>query len=254
MNASVQSAQATQPVLTPKLLERQRAAPRSLRWPIAVTLFSAVLALGLGLASAYYLKQQQLDFVAKKNSKADAQARLNNATIEQRGLKDAQPSYEKLRAKGLFIPEVRMEFIELLAMLKQQLQLKQLEYSIEPQRALVLADGRNYPAIDILASRINFAAHADHDAELLAFIGAFADLNRGIFPLQQCRIARSAPPARARFGGGDETKPNVATAATSTATASDAASFIARCSLDWITLRDKATTTPATAPAPSVKP
>lgn len=248
MNASIQSAQATQPVLAPKALERPRAAPRSLRWPIIITVLSALLAVGLGLGSAYYLKQQQLRFAAAKNAKADAQARLNNASQEQSGLKDAQPSYDKLRAKGLFVSEARMAFIETLNALKQQHQLVQLEYTIEPQRNVVFADGRNYAAIDILASRVTFTAHADHDAELLAFIGAFADLNRGIFPLQQCRIARSAPPARARFPASNENRAINSTSAPATAGgAAIAAALTARCALDWITLRDKS----ATAVAPT---
>jgi hypothetical protein len=237
MSATIQSAQATQPILTSKALERERAAPPSLRWAIIITIFSALLAIGLGVAGAYYLKQQQLGFAAAKNAKADAQARFNNATIEQGGLIEAQPSYSKLRAKGLFIPEARMEFIEVLNTLKQQHQLNELEYTIEPQRSLILADGRNYPAIDILASRVNFVAHADHDAQLLAFINSFAELNRGIFPLQQCRIARSAPPARARFGPSNEASTSVNAQAPS---AGKASALVARCALDWITLRDKA--------------
>ncbi len=237
MNTTIQSAQATQPILTSKALERQRAAPPSLRWAIIITIFSALLAIGLGVAGAYYLKQQQLGFAAAKNAKADAQARFNNATIEQSGLTEAQPSYSKLRAKGLFIPEGRMEFIEVLNTLKQQHQINELEYTIEPQRNLILADGRNYPAIDILASRVNLVVHADHDAQLLAFINSFAELNRGIFPLQQCRMARSAPPARARFGTNNEAKTNTTTQELSTGNAS---ALVARCTLDWITLRDKA--------------
>jgi hypothetical protein len=243
MNASIQSAQATQPVLAPRVLERQLPPPKSLRWPIIVTVLSALLAIGLGLAGAFYLKQQQVKFAAAKSAKADAQARVSNASLEQSGLRDAQPNYDKLRAKGIFIAEARMEFIEVLNSLKEQHQLVQLEYTIEPQRALVLADGRSYPAIDLLASRVNFVAHADHDAELLAFVGAFAQLNRGIFPLQQCRIARSAPPARSRFGAGNEATRNAAavTSGNGGATA-NAAALTARCALDWITVRDKLST------------
>ena len=238
MSASIQSAQATPPVLAPRNLERKNAPAKSLRLPVAVTILSALLALGLGLAGSLHLKQQKLEFAAASSAKADAQARLNNEILEQGALSDAQPNYAKLRANGVFMGETRMEFIEVLNSLKQQFQLTQLEYSIEPQRPLVLADGKNYAAIEILASRVVFTAQADHDAELLGFVGAFADLNRGLFPLQQCRIARSVPPARERFSArtGDGVGSSAPTAANTTA---GAATLTARCALDWITLRDK---------------
>ena len=236
MSATIQSAQATQPVFTPKAVPRQRTAAKSLRLPITVAALSALQAAGLGAAAWQQLKQQEAKLAQAKIAKADAQARLAIATTDLAALKIAQPSYANLRAKGVFLPESRLSLIDTLNALKQQHQLAQLEYTIEPQRTLSLAEGRTYAAIELLASRVNFTARSDHDGQLLSFINAFADLNRGIFPLQQCRIARSTPPPRARFGSS-----NLSTATTAENVGSYDAqtSLSASCALDWITLRDK---------------
>jgi hypothetical protein len=199
---------------------------RALRWVVAITLLGIVVAMVLTLGSYWYWQFEAARSEQSVRAERSGQMRVENARRELNDLQQSSQNFQKLNASGMFVTESRLDLIEALQALKTRHQLMALSYNVSPQRALRITT-TNYPALDVLASRVELTINARHDGELVVFLDEFPRLNRGFFPLDQCEVRRQARVER-RSGASDNR-----------GSAMESATVSAKCTMEWITLRDK---------------
>lgn len=215
---------------------------RALRWVYGVALLGIVVAVGLVLGSYWYWQFEIRNDAQSLRAQREVTSRVDNARRELNDLRESAQNYQRLTAGGMFVPEARLDLVEAMEALKKRHQLLSMRYTVRPQRPLSIANA-SYPAVDVLASRVELTVRATHDGDLVAFLDEFPRLNRGFFPLDRCVMKR----LDRRSAGTAETA-----AATTEGSADSRAKVEAVCALEWITLRDKRN--PVTARVESGKP
>jgi hypothetical protein len=121
-----------------------------------------------------------------------------------------------LMSRGVIGPERRLDWIGRLDQLREAHRIESFEYELGPQgpaasQSLHLASGR----YEFLASPMTLRLNVLHEQQLLDFFDDLGKPGSAILRLRSCRMERiPEPPEDARLG--------------------------AECTLDWITLREKA--------------
>lgn len=157
-----------------------------------------VFVVGLGVAvflvggSYLYWQSEKKNNTISQRTLSDMQARLVNAQREKEDLQNSEETYNTLAARGLFVPEQRLDLLEAMEQLKIRHELNTLEYTMSSQRPLKLAAGASVSAVDVLGSRIRVKATSQHDGDLIAFLDEFPRIQRGLFPLDRCVIKRKS--------------------------------------------------------------
>ncbi len=216
---------------------------------VAAVSISSFLVVG----SYLYWQAEKANNVKSQRSVRDAQARLATAKQERDDLRDSEDTYKALTARGVFVAERRLDFLEAMEQLKQRHQLISLEYNVGPQRPLKLAAGTTISAVDALGSRVQIKANALHDADLLSFLDEFSRMQRGLFPMDRCVFQRNQQRGTAALTSfiarqaGSASAPSIDSRAPASVTL--AAGIEAQCYLEWITLRDKRSAVAASAAA-----
>ena len=198
---------------------------------VAVLAVASVGVAAFLIAGSYFYRQAELK--SDKQSKSvlqDLRARLDNLRREREDLRNSADVYKTLAARGVFMPEQRLDLVEAFAALKNRHKLVSLEYEVSPQRALRMASGISFPGVEVMGSRVKFKLNALHDGDVVAFLDEFPRMQRGFFPLDRCTIKRAAEGAAV------------------------AAALEAECYLDWVTLVDKRNTVPVIASGNPQKP
>lgn len=184
-------------------------------WAILGVAVASAVAIAWG--SHAYLQKENRDGMASKRQLAEAQARVETARRERDDLKASSALFDDLVKRGILNEESRIDLVERLDRLKARHRLISLDYEILPQRALPLAGGRTFNAIDILGSRVKLRAQALHEGDALAFLEDLATPPRGFNPINRCTLRRIDS------GAVSATAPRIE----------------ADCTLDWVSLRDK---------------
>lgn len=203
-----------------------------LRFAVSVALAGLGVAIFLVGGSYLYWQAEKNSSVVSQRGLSEQRSRVEAIKRERDDLQGSEETYKALLARGAFAPEQRLDLVEALDQLRKRHRLLKLEYDIYPQRPLKFATGANYPAVDIMASRIRMKINAYHDRDLLNFLDEFPRIQRGFFPLDRCSIKRAVeeqPPSPAS----DSETPALADAN------KPGASIEAECSLEWVTLKDK---------------
>ena len=113
--------------------------------------------------------------------------------------------------------------MELVNTLRARHQLFSLDYEVAPQRPLLLAGGRVFSSVDVLASRVKLKLRALHEGDVVGFVNDLARTPQGFYPVDRCamrRVETTSP---------DSMQPRIE----------------ADCTLEWITLKEKRANRPA---------
>ena len=209
--------------------------------------FAGLVALaGFGVAAflisgsyLFWQAEKKADVVSQRNLQ-ELRGRLETAKRERADLQGSEETYKGLIARGAFVPERRLDFVEAMAELKRRHNLMGLEYEIAPQRPLKFAAGGNYSGVGIMASRVRMKIHAYHDGELVAFLDEFPRISRGFFPLDKCSIKRiAAAEQRAPAGDQRSVAADDAPPVSLPVLVALTPAIEADCTMEWITLIDK---------------
>ncbi len=198
------------PVFTQEGWKRLRAS-----WLLLAVAIVAGAALVYG--SYWYGVKEKRDSLAAQRRLQEARVRLDNARRERDNLNESADVFRTLVERGLLDREHRLDLVEKVNALRTKHQLFSLDYEIAPQRQLQLPGGRVFPSVDVLASRVKLRALGLHEGDLLGFIDELSRSPQGFYPVDQCTLRRIAGPA-------EDLRAHVE----------------ADCTLEWITLRDKA--------------
>lgn len=181
-------------------------------------LFLAIAAaIGLALGGKWYLENERRERLSSAQRLEQARSRLETARRERENLRESADIFRTLVDRGLLQGERRLDMVELVNGLRARYQLFNLDYEISPQRALPLAGGRAFPAVDVLSSRVKLRMRALHEGDVLGFVEALAASRQGFFPLDRCMMRRVEAPSP------DALQPRVE----------------AECAFEWITLKEK---------------
>lgn len=232
---------------------------RALRFAGLVTLAGIAVAAFLVIGSYLYWQSEKKNESDTVRAVQDMRFRLDKLRRERDDLRNSEDTYKRLVARGVFLPEHRIDFVEALATLDRRHRLANLEYDIAPQRAIRMGAGPGYLGVDVMASRVRLELGGYHDGDLIAFLDEFPRIQRGFFPIDRCSIrrngefeqrqrARAALAAQASAAMSQAGKPAPREAPPrEEEEARPIASVIADCTLEWITLVDKSVPRPVAA-------
>lgn len=238
---------------------RNSAAFRSLRFAVGVAVTGLLVALAMAGGSWWLWEREKKLATNTQRDESGVRSRLESIRRERDDLLGSEETYRMLATRGVFAPEQRLDFIETMEALKTRHKLVSLEYDLFPQRALKFESGVNYSSTDIRASRLKLRVKAIHDGELVAFLDEFRRIERGFFPVDKCYLRRSqvrettsiTPQSNLRTLPASGSTPRSGDAdgeavlATEIATEPD--TIGAECTLEWVTIADKAPQNPAQA-------
>ncbi|HET9577067.1 MAG TPA: hypothetical protein VFP44_04525 [Usitatibacter sp.] len=168
-------------------------------------------------ASHWYREREALENRGTAQRLEQARARVQAARRERDSLEESADVFRTLVDRGLLQSEKRLDLVEMMNELRTSHQLFSLDYEIAPQRPLVMAGGRVYPSVDVLASRVRIRTRALHEGDVLGFIDDIMRSHQGFYTVDRCRMRRLDAPLP------DALVPRVE----------------AECSLEWITLKEK---------------
>lgn len=195
----------------------QKSALIILKWPLLALLLGLISgALFVGGGYAYQQYQKRLDTNSRRNFQ-EAQARLANASKEAEDLRASFDTYQTIRARGVFRPENRLDWIEAIDRLKAKHRLMAVDYEVPPQRVAVLPGSAAYPSLDLLGTRVKLKLHSLHEGDAIAFLSDIVQMQDGFHPFERCSM-KLLP-----LQQGPGLMPRVET----------------ECAIDWLTIKDK---------------
>ena len=179
---------------------------------------SVCAALAMVLGSHWYLQRERRESSTFETRVREARARLEAVRRERDSQRDSSEVFRTLVDRGLLQSEKRLDLVEQMNGLRARHHLFALDYEIAPQRPLAMGSGRAFPSVDVLASRVKLRMRALHEGDVLDFMTAVTQSREGFYPVDRCSLRRL------EVADPNAVQPRVE----------------AECSLEWITLRDKA--------------
>jgi hypothetical protein len=191
---------------------------RQLGLPLALA--AALLAAGGGLiwGADQALKSAQRVAAAALAERQRNTERLARIAEEEREVKEKISVYQRLKALNIIGEERRLELADALTRIRTQRELLDLRYRVERQRLLLSAPGK--PGnVDFFASAMRVELALLHEEDLLRFLSDLRNSGNAFYSVRSCALTRSAA---------------------SGSTAAIASRLRADCSIDLITIVDRA--------------
>jgi hypothetical protein len=197
----------------------------------ALTAAAAVI-IGVTLVAATSLSQQDADQGLQRAQRLRdaAHARYAHVDNEKRDIRNFQQRYVELRQRGLIGEERRLEWVDAIRQVQEDLQLPPLSYEIDPQQPVRLEAALDLGEYQLRGSRMRLHMELLHEMDLFDF---FAGLHaRGFFAAQDCTLKRLAT-----ANGGQPGAPGIpGEAGASGPNGPGAPTLGADCTLNWITM------------------
>jgi hypothetical protein len=187
-----------------------------LRAPFLFLVAACVLATAWIVGTYQYHHAVEDADASAQRSMGAARTQLENARTQQKDFQENVKTYEELTAKGLFGAERRLDWIERINQLREKHQIFSIDYDVAPQSPFT---GQTM-SVAANASKIDMKFAVLHEQDLLDFLAELKRDAPGIFLLDSCALKREG----------------------TTATVSNAFSpnLSAYCTLQWITVKEKA--------------
>ncbi|MFS2002039.1 hypothetical protein ACEN9F_00305 [Duganella sp. CT11-25] len=154
-----------------------------------LTLIAALTISLTGVLLSEWKKQEAEESLAQAQRVRDA-AYSNYAHVdnEKRDIRNFQPRYIELLARGLIGDEKRLEWVDVIRQAQEQRKLPPLSYEIEPQQKVRLESSLDLGDYQLQGSRMRLHMDLLHEMDLFNF---FDDLRqRSFFAVQDCSIRR----------------------------------------------------------------
>jgi hypothetical protein len=182
---------------------------QKLQWHALLAAVSVILAITLGLWSQQRFKQVQAERDVADNQLQQIDKRLRQVRTEEQEIKARTTLFQQLETSGMTGEEKRLEWIELLRELQQQLRLPGMNYEFGPQLSLDSVAGGAYAHH---SSHLRIQLQLVHEEDLLNFVEQLQQRAKAMVLLRSCRVSRQGE-------------------------AASLAQLSADCDMDWVTLR-----------------
>lgn len=188
-----------------------------------------LLFLGLAIVAGMVVTTASMRLVGKAEAtkrqlsveQQDIRAKLSRAREEEQEMRGKITLFQQLLDRGVVGQEERLSWVERIAQVKTARRLLDLQYELSPQKPVeesILPGGAVAGGYEFMASTMKLQLPLLHEDDLL---GLIADLRRTVHAhllVRDCMIERTA---------------------TATTDHGLPAQMRARCTIDWITLREK---------------
>ena len=182
---------------------------QKLQWHALLAAILLILAVALGLWSQQRSKQAQAERAVADNQLQQIDKRLRQVRTEEQEIKARTALFQQLEKSGITGEEKRLEWIELLRELQQQLSLPGMNYEFGPQISLDSVAGAAYA---YHSSHLRIQLRLVHEEDLLNFTQQLQQRAKALVLLRSCRISRVTD-------------------------ATSIAQLGADCDMEWVTLR-----------------
>ena len=184
-------------------------------------LIMLALALILGAVLIYVsdgvlTKAQQSKIIADREW-SEALRKLERTKNEQEDLQGYYHQYQNLVEQNVIGQERRLDWIETIEKIRNQLNIFSVKYKLEPQETLNLENNSTSNSFDLHRSNMTLDFSLLHEGQLLNFFDALSEEAKGMYLLESCTLTRNDLVRQLRF------VPNLQ----------------AECTLGWITLNEK---------------
>jgi len=184
-------------------------------------LIMLALALILGAVLIYVsdgvlTKAQQSKILADREW-SEALRKLERTKNEQEDLQGYYHQYQNLVEQNVIGQERRLDWIETIEKIRNQLNIFSVKYKLEPQETLNLENNSTSNSFDLHRSNMTLDISLLHEGQLLNFFDALSEEAKGMYLLESCTLTRNDLVRQLRF------IPNLQ----------------AECTLGWITLNEK---------------
>ncbi len=184
-------------------------------------LIMLALALILGAVLIYVsdgvLTQAQQSKIIADREWSEALRKLERTKNEQEDLQGYYHQYQNLVEQNVIGQERRLDWIETIEKIRNQLNIFSVKYKLEPQETLNLENNSTSNSFDLHRSNMTLDFSLLHEGQLLNFFDALSEEAKGMYLLENCILTRNDLVRQLRF------IPNLQ----------------AECTLGWITLNEK---------------
>ncbi len=165
-------------------------------WPYirrAANVFLVCLLISTVLVGAARLvlirtKPDTMGAAEKQNAARD---RLNQAEAERIEIRDFQPKFEQLRARGFVDLENRLTMLEAIRDIQQRRRLMPIEYNFEPQQIVALDAALMGPELELHSTAVQIKLKMLHEMDLVHIM---QDLKQaGFFSVKECDVLAEEP-------------------------------------------------------------
>jgi len=157
---------------------------------------AAVLALALAAAACNffannYLQETKVQSAAASAQRVEVQTRLARATEEEHEIKENLQQYRALLARGIVGEEKRLDWVDSIMAIKNELRLFNIAYDIEPQQSLDASGAARGGNADFVFSRLKLDMPLLHEEDLLNFIGSLSKRGKAHVLARSCKVSRA---------------------------------------------------------------
>jgi hypothetical protein len=154
-----------------------------------LTLIAALTIALTGVLLSEWKKQEAVESMEQAQRVRDAAySHYAHVDNEKRDIRNFQPRYIELLARGLIGDEKRLEWVDVIRQAQEQRKLPPLSYEIEPQQKVRLESSLDLGDYQLQGSRMRLHMDLLHEMDLFNF---FDDLRqRSFFAVQDCSIRR----------------------------------------------------------------
>ncbi|HEX5093498.1 MAG TPA: hypothetical protein VFV84_12500 [Burkholderiales bacterium] len=131
---------------------------------------------------------------AARLERVQVKERLMRIAEEEREVREKLKVYQQLRELGILGEEQRLEWADSMKRIRGDLELPDLRYRVERQRALASVPGKP-GTVDFYASMMRVDLALLHEGDLFAFLWALRASGKAYYAVRRCTVTRTGQPA-----------------------------------------------------------
>ncbi|MEX0951726.1 MAG: hypothetical protein WDZ86_05540 [Gammaproteobacteria bacterium] len=161
---------------------------------MSVIVFSVTLTIGLGLilSSHFFIQAQQSNFESTKRQFNSISGRYLSIDEEEKLVKEFYPEFLREYEQGIIGPEKRLDWIESLRHISDDLKLISLRYDIASQAEYRQAMPLNLGRFRLYASIMRLNVELLHEEDLLRLLAEIDARLSGLNSTSDCQIVRQS--------------------------------------------------------------
>jgi hypothetical protein len=165
---------------------------RLIRWPLVLFAFCSLLAATIYFGVSYLEEEASQELRRVNAAFQSARSSVELIEDEEATIIENIDEYRELMANGVMEPEDRLQFLEDLAVIRDELNLFPINLSIDTQFKERLAypsgTGNNGGPVDLASSEISLDMALLHEEDFIRFLDAVHS-NGGLFQFKECLLS-----------------------------------------------------------------
>jgi hypothetical protein len=163
---------------------------KRLRLPLAACVVLAVAGVACYFAADNYLQETKKLGVATTAQRSEVQTKLASANEEEREITANLQQYQALAARGILGEEKRLDWVDTITAIKNERQLFNIGYNIEPQKPLDYPGFTPGVGVHFMVSRVKIEMQLLHEEDLLNFIDDLGKRGKSYLAVRSCDVKR----------------------------------------------------------------